>query len=481
MKKVSYEAVILACLFFVGIFFSCFRLTESPSVWYDEGWYFQTSANLLAHGIDGIQLSPGNVQHIAILTVGYPLIYPLALWFQLFGTTILAARSLMVLFIMGLLLASYLFVRRILGPPIALAALALLVTFPPLYGNGKSVLGEVPGMMYFALFLLCFNVARSSVDKKIFWYILTGVCAGLCVSTKPVYLLLLPALAVGLFIEYRKSRLSKKETIYLSCAILVPMLVWAVVQFKIGTSFSEVFVHYANPYHLNNIFQTILSNIKLLFSDVGTLYTMFLMGVWALSIFFRLRARKSLLVEETVSFIFSVLVVLAYLRTGGLYRYLFYAQIAAIMFFPDAALFLTEKWSLKFWKPHTRKIWIACMIVLCAASLYQVMFSSWVANFYSSHKTEFWQEYFSKLPATSSVFFYDTPEVVPFDTNGNYYQFLLAPAGSTIGSEQLSVLRSGKADIVIARTDSFTQNDGGIFDRYKEIQESYKYSILEPR
>ena len=93
-----------------------------------------------------MQLAPEKITPISHLTVGYPLIYPLALLFKIFGISILKARVLMVFFIMSLVLISYLAIKKRYGLNQSLLSIALLVTFPPLYGNGKSVLGEVPGL-----------------------------------------------------------------------------------------------------------------------------------------------------------------------------------------------------------------------------------------------------------------------------------------------------------------------------------------------
>ena len=88
--------------------FSLFRLTESPSVWYDEGAYIQLAKNTVEYGITGLRLSPEGISHISKLTVGYPLIYPLTAVFKVFGDSVASARNLMVLFTIGLSVVSYL-------------------------------------------------------------------------------------------------------------------------------------------------------------------------------------------------------------------------------------------------------------------------------------------------------------------------------------------------------------------------------------
>ena len=106
------------------------------------------------------------------------------------------------------------------------------------------------------------------------------------------------------------------------------------------------------------------------------------------------------------------------------------------------------------------------------------MFSSWVADAYGSNKTAFWSNYFSNLPPTSRVFFYDTPEIAVYIKNRNYYQYL-APAGGNIGQDQLSVIASDSIDLIIIKTVAleslYLSND---FSGYSIEQRSYKYTIL---
>ena len=151
----TYRDIIIIAILFLGILFaSTYKLIESPSVWYDEGIYVQIATNLANNGLVGMRFSPTEILHVSKFTVEYPVIYPLAGVFKIFGFSILSARLLMVFFILGLAVARYFLIRKLFGPNLALLSLALLATFPPLYGNGKSVLGETPGL-FFVFWLCC--------------------------------------------------------------------------------------------------------------------------------------------------------------------------------------------------------------------------------------------------------------------------------------------------------------------------------------
>ena len=77
-----------------------------------------------------------------LITVSYPLIYPLAFAFKIFGSGIIVARGTMVFLLWDSSSFPIFSPEDSLVFPYALGTVALLSTFAPLYGNGKSVLGE---------------------------------------------------------------------------------------------------------------------------------------------------------------------------------------------------------------------------------------------------------------------------------------------------------------------------------------------------
>lgn len=473
------QKVILVLLFALTCFFGLYKLTESPSFVYDEGWYFQTSANLAREGVDGLRMSPAGVTHIStFVTVGYPLIFPLALWFKIFSVGIFQARFFMFLILLAFTLVSYFLSKKLYGNKIALASFALLATFPPLYGNGKTVMGETPGLLFLVLFLLSLVLVRLHSNKKLFFIISSGIFAGLCVAVKPFFILLLPALFVGVVIEFLRKELTVRETGIGVISVLVPIIAWFLIQFRGEFSITETLNYYANPYNLGNIYDVIWANLKGLFTDVGTLYTVILMVVWGGALILRVKNKIKIHVAEITAFIFSLLVMLAYLRTSGMYRYFYPAQAISLIFFPYSAFYISEIISRKIsiWKG--RAMFFVMVILLSILGIYQLGFDSWVASAYSSHKTAELHEYFSKVSTSTSVLFYNTPEVVPFIRGTNYYQFIINYYGPQ-GGENIDKIKEGEVDMVITQTVLFNENENNIFARYKEKEQIYKYSVLE--
>ena len=191
--------------------------------------------------------------------------------------------------------------------------------------------------------------------------------------------------------------------------------------------------------------------------------------MWFISLWLRRQDHRLIQTEEVMAIIFSSLIILAYTRTAGWYRYLFPAQVISLVFFPYALSVVVERVTLA-WKQ--RVVTLIC-ILLAGLGLYQIMFDSWVAKAYRSRKTAFWEEYFKILPNSTSVFFYDTPEVAMFIRSGNYYQYL-QPAGGDIGRDKLEALERGIPDRIIMKTAAWKDQ----YSHYLFQKEVYKYIIL---
>lgn len=466
---------------------SLFKLTESPSVWYDEGFYIQTARNVASSHWYGLRLGPDESLSGQYMSVGFPLIYPLAGAFKLFGYGILQARAVMVLFILGFALAGFALMRKLYGVTTALWALALLAVFPPLYANGKSVLGEVPGLLYLTLALLSFYYVRTSTAKRLHFAVLAGVFVGITCVTKPVFLLLLPAIALSFVFKQQEFLDLIRDTrivLWSSVAFFAPIFMWMLTQFSHTDSLLTTLKFYMNPYAIaeTNLAYMMLTNFKNLFTDVGPLFLVGMISVWTVSIFIRKRDTESVSLEECIAYIFSVISIIAYLRTGGFYRYLFPYQAIALLFFPFAfqrvAAYLRT--SLRLSVPIFSKIPTLVFILLIALSGYQLLFNSWVAEFYTSTKTSAWEAFFAGVPSESSIFFYNTPEVAVFMHTERYYQYITPyrePIDVKWGARQLSVLDDGIPDSVIIETRRLESAQAHL-NRYVPSSTLYKYTIL---
>ena len=53
--------IIPVALLLITLFFSLFKLTESPPIWYDEGIILQPAINSVRTGKMGMQIAPGEI------------------------------------------------------------------------------------------------------------------------------------------------------------------------------------------------------------------------------------------------------------------------------------------------------------------------------------------------------------------------------------------------------------------------------------
>ncbi len=479
MRKLRLRSWIAAALILATVFFAFFRLTESPSVWYDEGLYIQMADHISQGEPSGFQTAPGKIENVSKVSVGYPLTYPIALLFRIFGYDIATARVFMAACIILLVIFSYLLARRSFAAGAALFSLALVSMFPPLYGNGKSVLGEVPGILYLVISLYALN---RGLKGSRFALVLAGVFAGLSAVTKPIFILIVPAFVIALFVARKSHGLRAKDILVAIISAAAPVLVWIVTQFGMGDSFREIVGFYANPQPGQGILATLGSNLAHIFSDFGLLYLVIVMAVWIISFIVRRKSSRAIGLVEAMAFTFSLLIVLAYLRTAGYNRYLFPAQMISLIYFPEAIswVFSRAREKLRLSPLFQSTLVPLGVLLLFVAGIYQLMFNSWVADSYSSHKTEFWQEYFTSHDL-QNVLFYDVPEVAIFARNPEFYQYILmAPAsGINVGSANLVGLKEGTFDTVIMTRSKFEDMGKDVMRHYREVGAPYKYVILD--
>ena len=142
-------------------------------------------------------------------------------------------------------LFAYIATRKWYGDNAAIATLALIVSFLPFYGNGKSALGEVAGLFFLLAGLL---FLENNNLKKIF---LSGLFLGLSVATKPFFLLVLPALFTGeIYRFFAQEKRKLPEYFYLGLGLFIPILIWFWT-INPHLNFSNVttaFQYYSNSY-----------------------------------------------------------------------------------------------------------------------------------------------------------------------------------------------------------------------------------------
>lgn len=455
---------------FLTVFFSTYKLSESPRTWMDEGIITQVSKNIAEHSKHALQIAPEKFVSAGIVSTGYPVTYPISVSFSLFGAGILQARSVMVIFILILILSVFFYLKRREEYKVAFWGTMLVATFSPLYGHGKNVLGEIPGLVFFVLLLLLVDKITDKDNPKYLDYVFLGVLSGLVFSTKPIFILLLPALLVVYLKEVYSKKISwnNKHIIYLASFFGVA-LVWFLVQFN-DDSLSYILSVYSNP-HSNPILESIKSNIILLISESQPLYFLMAFLTWVTALIYRIKNKINISSSELVAFIFSFLVLLAFLRTAGFYRYFFLSQFFSLVYFLPSINHI-------FGSTRIAKYTLYVAILLVVFHSYQTMFNSWVASYYKGNRTQQIQTNLYSIKAKDNILLYQVPEFVIFLKNSNYYQYMDITPTIKLGESNKELIKSGFFDKIFINDASYYSGDV-LFRLYSESKRFDSYVVLE--
>ncbi|MSU73674.1 hypothetical protein EXS56_00880 [Candidatus Kaiserbacteria bacterium] len=455
-------------------FLATYRLSENPPTWLDEGTIAQVSINLSQSGMYGIQTAPGHFISTDFLTTGFPVIYPIAASFSLFGTTILNARIIMLLFMTLLCALSYILVYSLATErrhAVALFSLFLLITFAPLYGHGKNVLGEVPGLMYFVASLILFHFATRR-SAPLLW-VLSGVLTGLSMVTKPIYLLIIAPSAFLIFLIERKKISLSAISLYVT-GVAGILLLWFFVH--IGSIEALKQILFTGNADNTTLSARLLKTVWQFLSELQPLYFLGLLGVWWTSILLRAWNKVEVSTVELYAGIFSAINFGLYLASRGFYRYFFPAEALALVFLP-LALYQTpipNRYRNAFIRSGT-----ALLVTLILFQGYQTFFRSWIAEFKDSTRAALLSEHLQNIPAGKSIFLYNVPEAVIFLSSNTYYQYLRY--GDTIirGEEHLPLLFGGFVDLILV-DQKFPDTDK-ILPLYTEVSRFDKYVLYEKK
>lgn len=455
--------IAVLCGMLLVLFFATYKLTESPPTWLDEGIITQVAMNIAERGPHAVlKVSPGQFVPAGYVSTSYPVTFPLAASFRLFGPGLLPARAVMALFIIAFVYAAYRLMRRETSRRGAFFSLFLVATFAPLYGNGKNVLGEVPGLFYLIAFLLLVRKIETR-ESTALDFALAGALLGLAAATKPIFLLVL--LPVGIVFALSRRLLPLEKSAAALAGFVLPMLLWFATQFN-GETLSRMLAIYANP-HNNNIASSVAQNALSFVTAPEPFYALALLAVWLCSIGVRLWRKQPVSRAEYIAVGFAALVYLAYLRGAAYYRYFFLGEVLALLYLPHALATL--------WRKDIPRYALGILLALLVAlQLYQTVFRSWVADYYSSHRSRELSSLAALQPARS-VLLYQAPEAAIFLPAGMpYYQYLEITKTIEVGKENLALLSAGAVDVIVIPRDDEPYAD---LSRYRLADTLDRYDV----
>lgn len=194
--KKYYSEIIFSILLAAVVAVSLPNLTTKPRLWYDEGINIEFAKNFLDFGKLDAVIAPGQFSGLTRFyqASGYPLSLPLSLFFGIFGSGPVQARSYMLCWMVLALASIYIFVKKLAGKNQALLVSVLVATFASFHDNGRAVMGEIPGFV-FMLWAVYWILWKDS-------YLMSGLLFGLAVSAKPsVYISVFPAILMLLIMN----------------------------------------------------------------------------------------------------------------------------------------------------------------------------------------------------------------------------------------------------------------------------------------
>lgn len=450
--------IIIGVLFFILLFVGTWNLSKSPATWFDEGINLGIARSLVENGVFSLSVAPDTFveERQFLITSNYPVLLPSALSMKLFGFNLTAARTPMVLFLILFAIASFAIVRRLYSREAAIMSLALLVTFVPLYGNGKNVLGEVPGLVFFFIALLL--LPRAFNFRRLFF---AGLCIGLAVATKPFFLIIPIALGVAEILLYRKSGVFWNRVGSLILGMALPILGWLstiLPSFSLK-SFSSTFLYYGNSYASGDFIRLITENALRFFTESTPLHFALLFLVAAVLLYLKKRRGEEITETEIILGIFTLLTLAFYLKTPGWYRYFFPAHVILFLLFPYALSYI-----------FNRKVAIFSVLLLFIVQGGMLVSKRHDSLYYSDEATRFSKEVMAETPSDSDILFINSPSAAFLISGRESYQYLQINEERHIGhASLLNIANTPFSYLVISEPLPETK----ITDLTKALEEEY--------
>ncbi len=436
------KKMILGLVFILAIFLITFHFTDTPKVWIDEGYFTEVAKNLATHGVLGLQTEPGSFFGVSTISVGYPTIFPVASSFVLFGTGLWQARLPMIIYMFLFVIIFYLFTKKRYGFYPAILSVLMLLSFAPFYGNGRSVLEEVPGLFFLllgSLFLLYWE--ESSFQSKK-WALFSGLSLGLAISAKPIYMIVLSvALVLTLLVWIRKIK-NKKILLFFALGLIPPLLLWAYMQFPTIDSLIKIvpiYIHLGSNHTSSiSVWQTVWTNFSKFFTESTPILFSLLLVTTILSLLlprtllkkFELNnnnnnidkadKKRNWSIAEYLILSFIIINWLAYLFGTGWYRYFFPANVLAYLLFPASVLSLIRIFSSVF----VKRVLNIILIILVLFQFTHLIFYSDTNFFAPRTKNDELSSALLNIDSEKKVLFYNTIEAIIFLKGSNYSQYL---------------------------------------------------------
>ncbi len=234
--------LLLSVLVLTGSFYN---LANYPPIWWDEGIFSETAANLVQHGRYAFTIqSPNQLNDLDFrISVGPALILPVALAYKLLGVSLASGRLVAGGYLVLAFLALFLAARRLWDTRTALLAVALAFLGTDVFYWGRSVLGDIPAL---ALFLCgTYGLIRGLESRALWPLVLGGIFLGLAFDAKEFYgLAFLPSLAILARQHWGDKRRLALSLLAFGAGAALPLLAYVLLKAVILGSLVQAVLHF---------------------------------------------------------------------------------------------------------------------------------------------------------------------------------------------------------------------------------------------
>lgn len=326
-----------AMLLLVAAFFVLRELDTFPQIWTDEGLYVIVARAIASGRGYVLPTLTYDWSYPNVVSVGPPLLLPVALSIRLLGLSLFAARLPMALYLLATTCAFHWFTRRVAGLRNARFATGLLVTLSAFVNTGKPVMGEIPAFFFLAAGLLGYCNGRSVRTA-----LLVGVAFGLSAMTKTTFGLLFPALFLAFCVAVARRERSEARLLFIvGLAAVATYAPWPLLLSMHGDIAAEMRQSALSQGGSNLFFPLIHflpDFLRFQFVYFYVIAVLGALGMWAL----RRSLRLSLAVFIAAFAALHVMHVLS-VPNPPWYRYFLPAHLILLPFVPSGMLFLVRK------------------------------------------------------------------------------------------------------------------------------------------
>jgi len=397
------------------------KLDEFPKYWWDEAFTVETARTFNEIGVFDMTVAPNTPSGIALAlnANGFPLSFPLALLFRLTGVSVVAARLMMLGWMILLFGITYYLFKRYIGHDKTIAGLVIVATFASLYANGRTATGDIPGLLLFVLALV--TLSREH-------YFTTGILTALALVTKTSSFHIAP-IAIGLAILFSCGRHSAYPLMrYIFGGLCIALFwLWLLLPTFSWQSLSPAVEFFLSPTHKPALFLLVLKNPTILFNQS-------LLLVAGLSTMTYIALRKQTYFPRRTALAlmcYTMLQIIVYLRSPGWSRYLFPVEFLLLLLLPLTLSILVDRYA-----PVRAQKTLALLLPISIAIIFSLHYQFFSNIFPRKNRDEAVRtitETLHKVP-NSTIGFIDDPVTASLIPGDRKYQYIRIGGNTYAGS-----------------------------------------------